>query len=416
MDCARRTQDAPPRPVCGPWTGAHDGLWSHRTDGRRPAAIRQLIPSIADTTPFQQSATLAHDSHSHGDAAAVLQGAGRTDARREACAVRLPVLVPTRWPLAAQRPSGPFPPWYSLHTGTETQNQPETSGLQIGHFRAKIYPSGVMLEGVSLPAIPQTGDVQRGAIEGFSHAAARRLRETFFTLHVPDFSFWSFTLTTHQVFSPVEWRQTMMRFRQAVKRSGWAGVWRVELQKRKAPHAHVAMWLPAGVTFEPVRDLWLRATGERNDADAFKWAVVGKAIPHDAHGWAVYMGLHNGKHKEAQLGWLGKQWGVWNREILQERDPATFTLTPREHSLFLRILRKWDVAQKIRREWERDRALLAQILEANQGCASSFCIVIKRPVRRLLHRGNLLRCVEGSLVESILGAIQLGRISSVKTS
>ncbi len=285
------------------------------------------------------------------------------------------------------------------------------SVLQIGHFRAKIYPSGVVLEGVKTPSIPPVGDAQRGAIEGFSHAAARRLREAFFTLHVPDYDLWAFTLTTHGIFTSARWRETMMRFRQSVKRSHWAGIWRVELQKRKAPHAHVAMWLPVGANVEGVRDLWLKATGETNDPAAFKWAVLGKLIPHDSHGWAVYMGLHNGKNKEAQLGWLGKQWGVWNREIFEERDAKTATLSPPQHALFLRILRKWDVAQKIRREWERDRALLAQILEVDPAMRPNFAIVIKRPRRRLLHRGNLLRCIDGSLVESIMGAIQGGRIA-----
>lgn len=40
MDPARRTQDAPPQPVCGLWTGALDGLRGYRARGRQAAASR----------------------------------------------------------------------------------------------------------------------------------------------------------------------------------------------------------------------------------------------------------------------------------------------------------------------------------------------------------------------------------------
>lgn len=72
MATARRTQDAPPRPVCGPWTGALDGLRGQRTHGRRPAANRLRCPHRLKPTPSQQSATLAPSMPCRGSAAVVL--------------------------------------------------------------------------------------------------------------------------------------------------------------------------------------------------------------------------------------------------------------------------------------------------------------------------------------------------------
>ena len=106
MACARITQDAPPRLVCEPWTGAPDGLRGRRAHGRQPAASRLVCTNTPDLTPSQHSATLARDTRCSGDAAEVTHTAGRTDARLQARAVRLRVLTP-RSTLAAQRPRVP---------------------------------------------------------------------------------------------------------------------------------------------------------------------------------------------------------------------------------------------------------------------------------------------------------------------
>lgn len=303
-----------------------------------------------------------------------------------------------------------FLPWYRLHTGTPLQKTAEISHLRQGHFRAKIYPSGFILEGHKMPCLPPPVDVQRGEITDFSAKAARRLREAFFTLYAPESCLWAVTLTTHAIFSPNEWRATMMRFRQAVKRRSWAGIWRVELQKRKAPHAHVAFWLPTGCSIDRVRDLWLTATGESHDPEAIKHAVHGREIPQDESGWAIYLGLHSGKHKESQLGWLGKQWGIWNQAALVERVPVELALKPREHALLLRILRNLEIAEKMRFETKKSLRDYHALSYNFPEWAGSLAVRVKRPRRKLLHRGNLLRCTSGDRIEFLIREIQSGRI------
>ena len=261
-----------------------------------------------------------------------------------------------------------------------------------------------------MPCLPPPEDVSRGDITDFSAKAARRLREAFFTLYAPECCLWAVTLTTHAIFSPNEWRATMKRFRVAVQRRGWAGIWRVELQKRKAPHAHVAFWLPVGCSIDSVRDLWLTATGERHDAEAIKHAVHGREIPQDESGWAIYLGLHSGKHKESQLGWLGKQWGIWNQAALVERVPVELSLRPREHALLLRILRNLETAEKMRFEKNKSLKEMASLAYTVPEWANCLDVKVKRPRRRLLHRGNLLRCTSGERIEFLIREIHSGRI------
>jgi hypothetical protein len=255
---------------------------------------------------------------------------------------------------------------------------------------------------------PPDGEDTRGEIDGFSDKAARRLREAFMSTWVPDFELWAVTLTTHAIKTPPEWRAIMKRFRMAIIRKGWGGIWRVELQKRKAPHAHVAMWLPKDIdAIGAVTHAWLIATGELHDADALEHAVMGKRIPQDETGWAVYMALHDGKRKAAQLGWLGKQWGVWNADLFVTRKAESSDLDPREHPIFLRVLRNLDVSQRRALNRSRDQKLLNALPSELR---ASFVIVPDKVKPRRIHRGNLLRCVRGETVIAIIGAVKSGRI------
>lgn len=301
-------------------------------------------------------------------------------------------------------------PWYSPHTGTLFQKVASLKHLQEASFYLKIYPSGVKVErSIGWNPAPPEAET-RGRITGFSDEAARRLRESFMSLKVDGYRFWAVTLTTHQIYSPREWRQITKRFRQAVIRAKWAGLWRVELQRRKAPHLHVAFWLPVGVGLSQVAALWLKACREHNDAESIKHAVQGREIDQNESGWAVYMALHDGKSKAAQLGWEGKQWGIWNRELFTEREPAKFTLSAAQHSLFLRTLAKLERSSKQAQLHAKYRAELQQHAELLAACPALVVVAPRRPKPPRLNRGNLLRCIKGDQVERIAQAIVEGRI------
>ena len=303
-------------------------------------------------------------------------------------------------------PDGARGPWYSPHTGSLFHKWAQLNDKRNDLFTLQIYPSGMKLQAVSTYSIQTKIERKRGVIRGFSHEAARRLRETFFTMHIPGFDFWAYTLTTHRIHTPPEWRAVMKRFRVALKGRGWAGVWRAELQKRKAPHAHVALWVPPGCSFHAVRDLWLNCTREQDDPGAYEHAVMGKKVPQDETGWAVYMGLHDGKHKTEQLGWLGKQWGVWNRAAFVKREPVLVVLDHRDKFLLVRVLEKLHRGERYRIQLEKE--------EIEQALAREFTFIIccarRRPKIQRIHRGNLLRCIKGETVGRIVRAIQSGQL------
>jgi len=369
--------------------------------------------------------------------------------------VRAPVIFET-WMADGLRAERVRPPEASVSLGidsirahTEAKFR-ELNALRNGQFHGRIYPSGVMLkQAMGLPKeAPKVAE--RGDIEGFSDKASRRLKEAFLTLFVPEFELWAVTLTTHRMFKPAIWRAIMKRFRMGVKRRGWAGIWRVELQRRQTPHAHVAMWVPKLATLAMIEELWLECTGEAGDAAAVEHAVVGRRIPQDASGWVVYMALHDGKHKEEQLGWLGKQWGVWNRDVLQAREPYEFELPEKLHAKLLRVLAHWDRSKREgiqRAKFEQEKLMmpdglvtLGQRVELVRGRPRIVCEIRRvlpasltvggvlvaqsteptnaslvhvappRPKLTRMHRGNLLRCMPGDDARRIVDALLSGRI------
>lgn len=276
--------------------------------------------------------------------------------------------------------------------------------------RLAVYPHGVVVDRHLEPAgEPPSRVPERGRIMGFSHKSARRLKYTFMTAAVEGFDLWAITLTTHAIMTPSAWRRIMMRFRVALIRAGWAGIWRVELQKRKAPHAHVAMWLPPGVGHDRVRALWLRCTGEFNDPEAVKNAVYSKRIQNDDTGWTVYMGTHDSKHKKEQLGWIGKQWGVWNAELFGKRDPlGVYAMGDGPYFAVLRALSKLDVARRWMHSQAEDRRVYSDLL--SNGVTCIHWVPDKKPKRVEMHQGNLLRLLTGDVARRIIEGVLSGII------
>ena len=294
---------------------------------------------------------------------------------------------------APERPEGLVPP-LACEGGGRPPDAPFSDAALVssayGHtfsgkkaqesFQIQVYPSGVKVcRTVKLQIEPPQG-FKRGNIEEFSAEAARRLREWCVTQEVRGRNVWAFTFTVHRAVGEDEWFEITKRFRTTVSRRGWAATWRVELQRRKVPHIHAAMWLPDGCTFKQVRDAWLDATRESKDRDARKYAVMGRRI--DSHGWAVYLALHDGKKKGAQLGWVGKQWGIWGRTHFTERAPSEVS---RELPVELEVA--------VRRFLRR--------------------LMLAKGSRATLGRGGFLRCMDGRTMERFLACWDAGRISHV---
>jgi len=238
---------------------------------------------------------------------------------------------------------------YYAHTGTVSlyrhgfhQTPPK---VQIG-----VCPvSGLPIYGTGRKAGPSRG--KRGRIEGFSSAAAGRLRHWLLTQHRKGGQMWDVTLTIPGEVIPEEWDTLKRRIFKRWERGGFAVVWRVELQKRGTPHLHCVVWTPGEMPLEKRNALLYVAWWEclpaekRFSAGAWKHAAHVKGPYTDIEQspkWLAYVAAHASKRKKEQLGWKGKQWGIINREMFSEREPMLHvTLSRDDEKKFNRTLSRY---------------------------------------------------------------------------
>ncbi len=241
----------------------------------------------------------------------------------------------------------------------------------------KVYPLGIHidspLKGVRLSKNCGGGGDEhlRGEIGIFSSAARRRMREAMLTRYIEEAHLVGATFTVPWKgtnFEPLmdEFRECWHRFGVAFRRAfpHSAMIYRVELQERGAPHIHALAWMAnedtAGVGGAPVvpltpavslavstvelKDMWLHSVPNlhRGSYRAFKrYGVKVEPIP-DAGAMFRYLADHASKHKQAQLGYKGKQWGIIGESNLSKREPLVLPpfVSPKHEAVFFRLLRK----------------------------------------------------------------------------
>lgn len=137
-----------------------------------------------------------------------------------------------------------------------------------------IYSQGLLATNPT-PAAPPAGPVggRRGRVSGFSAASRRRLMRLMATLRweampaAPSFV----TLTFHR--TPDDWQLCFGRWLACVRRLGAHYLWRLEWQKRGAPHYHLILWASVEQLAE------LRADWHR--------IAAGGSVAHRRYGWHV---------------------------------------------------------------------------------------------------------------------------------
>lgn len=178
---------------------------------------------------------------------------------------------------------------------------------------------------------------ERGDIVSFSRGARRRLRETLAMARSKvDSQIWGFTFTIPgKKIADDKVRRIWHTFAMYLNRTGVPFVWRIELQvkTRKQAHWHTVSWLPthrAQVLVVEIGEAWRRivrgvvgALSTRTDMGFDLYGVKADYLGGaSATGLIGYLCDHTSKHKQAQLGWQGRQWGVINRSALDfEGDP-----------------------------------------------------------------------------------------------
>ena len=177
-----------------------------------------------------------------------------------------------------------------------------------------------------------------------SDKSAARMRRFCCENWIPGHTYIAYSLTTKAVLTPEQFRRAERRFFKRRDRAGDAFAWRIEVQKRGAPHLHILRWAKGKIytkhkgsqelvgaiieddgrvdTFE---EDWLQCVGEDSDRDSREHAVFGKVV--EDEGAIVYQCAHVGKQKSEQLGWQGKQWGIIGKSRYHRRTPEVHQLS-----------------------------------------------------------------------------------------
>jgi len=235
-------------------------------------------------------------------------------------------------------------------------------------FFVKTYPFGVGVRAdVDFPPFNLSGNGRRKKIEGFSRNSARRLRLQLLTQFVGGKEMFSFTFTTPEIFTPDEWRVMLNKWNGVCNYYKWPGVWRVELQTRGTPHLHCVMWLEHFQAAD-VKEKWVNLVGGFRFPDVACVYTAGLDCK-----WIMYITGHISKKKKSQLGWRGRQWGVWCREMFSCCELTNVVLSEKQYYQFKRAMRGWlwsKWSKRSKRSCERSGSGLLKGLPGPSKCRS----------------------------------------------
>lgn len=188
-------------------------------------------------------------------------------------------------------------------------------------------------------------DSRRGNISSFSSKSAARLRELLLKLERPlDKLTVAVTLTLPINICPEDWRKLIERYRMKLSRSHIGMIWRVELQRRKVPHLHCVAVCDTIEDIWRIWDAWIECSDTVYEGclqtdqgfvcvpvschRGFLYFGVGVRLLR-GEGWFRYVASHTTKHKHTQLGWAGRQWGVFNKQYLSFKRASETTVDER---------------------------------------------------------------------------------------
>lgn len=191
---------------------------------------------------------------------------------------------------------------------------------------------------------------RRGAVVGFSDRSRVRLHRTVASLPFEGRPAVFVTLTYPGEF-PADGRVVKAHLR--AFRQRWArrwglpvGVWKLEFQRRGAPHLHLALLAPPGGRLGELRSwvarAWFGVVGSGDPAheragtqcDRLRGSVARYFAKHGAHGRDL-----KGYQNQVPTGivCVGRFWGVWNAEP----DWQGVALTYRQFVELRRVMRRW---------------------------------------------------------------------------
>lgn len=222
-----------------------------------------------------------------------------------------------------------------------------------------VYSNGVRFN-KSTTYYPKKGNItSRGQILGFSSHSRLRLRKSILENYLPNSKSYGLTLTVPWFYKDENlleilelYRKVFHRFSVSFSRKyqNSSCIFRHELQQRKMPHTHIILYLSdkdnqiPGLLLSNIKLIWFQSlsdTIEDCNVTAFlKYGIKLDELQNKLNMYR-YIADHTSKSKQAQLGYIGKQWGFINRKNFVSEKPLFIDFeSDKQRVFFTRHIKK----------------------------------------------------------------------------
>jgi len=232
---------------------------------------------------------------------------------------------------------------------------------RLGHdVVAVMRPCGLGVKVRSVGPDSTSRDVSwtRGTVRGFSAASRRRMMGKLASIEWDAMPCYFVTLTYHLEWGRwKDWKRQLRTFRKRLERTYptfAAAVWKLEAQRRGAPHFHVAAFFVREVHLPTFR-AWVSSTWN---------TIIGGSAAHLRAGTQVkptrntsgpgvtklmgylgkYLAKRQGSFVDPHTGEVletGRIWGLWNQDAMPWGELVAFDLCWQDYLTLTRRLRRW---------------------------------------------------------------------------
>lgn len=219
--------------------------------------------------------------------------------------------------------------------------------------------------------IPRTHITPRGEIREFSRKSRTRLQQTLCALPIQHVGRGVLFITlTYPAEYPGTWQIWKKHLDTWIKRlrrrlPACAGVWKLEPQKRGAPHFHLLLVGTPFIARKWLSRSWFEVVGSHDDKHLVAGTNVQLARSH--RGVVAYAAKYVAKHEQLPEEWaggVGRWWGVFNRAGLG----IEWLVAPLSQAMFY-------AATRITRELVAHRSTDAPRAPPNWGASGSWCVL-----------------------------------------
>lgn len=215
-----------------------------------------------------------------------------------------------------------------------------------------VYANGVRFN-KSNTYYPKEGTVKpRGKILNFSSHSRLRLRKAILEHYLPNSKSFGLTLTVPWMYKDENLSEILLLYRKVFHRfciafsrkfENSSCIFRHELQQRKMPHTHIILYLSdkdnqsSDLLLSNIKSLWFNCLSDTildcNITGFLKYGIKLDVLENKLNMYR-YIADHTSKSKQAQLGYIGKQWGFINRKNLVREKPLFIDFESEEQKLF----------------------------------------------------------------------------------